>query len=122
PSAFSIQTFLRSAKQSGAKVREIIFLCVSGLCGGQKELVVLGHGSAIFALILRWSQKLAHYNQTLYTGYREEEMSNRLCFAALAAAFARAFPAPAALAAPPNDTVVMAWQLDGIITFDPGES
>jgi peptide/nickel transport system substrate-binding protein len=49
-------------------------------------------------------------------------MSNRLCFAALAAAFALAFAAPAALAAPPKDTVVMAWQLDGIITFDPGES
>jgi len=49
-------------------------------------------------------------------------MSNRLCFAALAAAFALAFAAPAALAAPPKDTVVIAWQLDGIITFDPGES
>src|SRR6266851_615624 len=49
-------------------------------------------------------------------------MSNRLCFAALAAAFALAFAAPAALAAPPKDTVVIARQLDGIITFDPGES
>jgi peptide/nickel transport system substrate-binding protein len=49
-------------------------------------------------------------------------MSNRLCFAALAAAFALAFAAPAALAATPKDSVVMAWQLDGIITFDLGES
>src|SRR3984957_4646665 len=49
-------------------------------------------------------------------------MSNRLCFAALATAFALTFAAPAAVAATPKDTVVMAWQLDGIITFDPGES
>jgi peptide/nickel transport system substrate-binding protein len=49
-------------------------------------------------------------------------MPNRLCFVALAAAFAIAFATPAARAATPKDTVVMAWQLDGIITFDPGES
>jgi peptide/nickel transport system substrate-binding protein len=49
-------------------------------------------------------------------------MSNRLCFVALAAAFAVTLAVPAAQAATPKDTVVMAWQLDGIITFDPGES
>src|SRR5258706_5771267 len=49
-------------------------------------------------------------------------MSNRLCFAALAVASALAVATPAALAATPKDTVVIAWQLDGIITFDPGES
>ena len=49
-------------------------------------------------------------------------MSNRLCFAALATALSLAFAAPAAEAATPKDTVVIAWQLDGIITFDPAES
>ncbi len=49
-------------------------------------------------------------------------MPNRLCFIALATAFALAFATPAARAATPKDTVVIAWQLDGIITFDPGES
>src|SRR4029077_3431566 len=49
-------------------------------------------------------------------------MSKRLCFVALATALSLAFAAPAAEAATPKDTVVMAWQLDGIITFDPAES
>jgi peptide/nickel transport system substrate-binding protein len=49
-------------------------------------------------------------------------MSNRLGFAMLAAALPLAFVAPAAQAATPKDTVVIAEQIDGLITFDPGES
>ena len=49
-------------------------------------------------------------------------MSKRLWLAALASALSLAFAAPAAEAATPKDTVVIAWQLDGIITFDPAES
>jgi peptide/nickel transport system substrate-binding protein len=40
----------------------------------------------------------------------------------IAAVCALAFAAPAVLASTPKDTVVIAWQLDAIITFDPGES
>jgi peptide/nickel transport system substrate-binding protein len=49
-------------------------------------------------------------------------MSIRLGVAVLATALPLAFAAPAALAATPKDTVVIGWQLDGVITFDPGES
>ncbi len=49
-------------------------------------------------------------------------MSNRLCFAAWVTALSLAFAAPAAQAATPKDTVVIAWQIDDIITFDPGEA
>jgi peptide/nickel transport system substrate-binding protein len=48
-------------------------------------------------------------------------MSNRLRFAVLAVAYPLFFAAPV-LAATPKDTVVIAWRLDGVITFDPGES
>ena len=47
---------------------------------------------------------------------------NRLTFAALATALPLALTAPAALAATPKDTVVIGWQLDGVIAFDPAES
>src|SRR5215813_14142421 len=47
---------------------------------------------------------------------------NRLTFAVLATALPLAFTAPAALAATPKDTVVIGWQLDGVIAFDPAES
>jgi hypothetical protein len=40
----------------------------------------------------------------------------------MAAAFASAVAAAAARAVTPKGTVVIAWQLDGVITFDPGES
>ena len=49
-------------------------------------------------------------------------MSKRLRFAVLAVVCPLVFAAPAVLAATPKDTVVFAWQLDGIITFDPDES
>ncbi|MBV9521261.1 MAG: ABC transporter substrate-binding protein, partial [Alphaproteobacteria bacterium] len=49
-------------------------------------------------------------------------MSTRLRRAALAAVFPLAVALSAAQAATPKDTVVMAWQLDGILTFDPAES
>ncbi len=49
-------------------------------------------------------------------------MSNRLGLAVLAVTLPLAFASPAALAATPKDTLVIAWQLDGMITFDPGES
>ena len=47
---------------------------------------------------------------------------NRLTFAVLATALPLALTAPAALAATPKDTVVIGWQLDGVIAFDPAES
>ena len=46
-------------------------------------------------------------------------MSKGLCFAALATALSLAFAAPAAHAATPKDTVVIAWDLSPIMTFDP---
>jgi peptide/nickel transport system substrate-binding protein len=49
-------------------------------------------------------------------------MSNKLPFAALALVVPLAFATPAAFAATPKDTVVIGWQLDGVITFDPAES
>src|SRR5260221_753139 len=49
-------------------------------------------------------------------------MSKQFSFVALAVALPLAFAAPASHAATPKDTVVIAWQLDGILTFDPGES
>jgi peptide/nickel transport system substrate-binding protein len=49
-------------------------------------------------------------------------MPNRRCFAALAVALAFGFAASVSLAATPRDTLVIAWQLDGVLTFDPGES
>ena len=49
-------------------------------------------------------------------------MSNRLGFAMLAAALPLAFAAPAAQAATPKDTLVIAMQIDDILTMDPGES
>ena len=49
-------------------------------------------------------------------------MLNRRDFALLAAASPLAFAAPAARAATPKDTVVIAEQLDGLLTMDPGES
>ena len=49
-------------------------------------------------------------------------MSNRLRFALMATAFPLAFAIPVAQAATPQETLVIATQLDGLITFDPGES
>ncbi len=49
-------------------------------------------------------------------------MPNRFRLALLAAAVPLAFAARAAYAATPKDTVVIAEQLDGLLTFDPGES
>ena len=49
-------------------------------------------------------------------------MSNRLRFALMAAVFPLAFAVPAAQAATPNQTLVMAMDFADLITFDPGES
>src|SRR5690349_20227343 len=49
-------------------------------------------------------------------------MSKQSSFVALAVALPLAFATPASHAATPKDTVVIGWQLDGIISFDPGES
>jgi peptide/nickel transport system substrate-binding protein len=49
-------------------------------------------------------------------------MSPKLRLIALAVALPLAFASPASHAGTPKDTVVMGWQLDGVITFDPAES
>jgi len=49
-------------------------------------------------------------------------MSKHIGLTALAVALPLVFATPASHAATPKDTVVIAWQLDGILTFDPGES
>jgi peptide/nickel transport system substrate-binding protein len=49
-------------------------------------------------------------------------MTKQLRLAVLAATLPLALAAPGAQAATPKDTVVIAEQLDGLLTFDPGES